>query len=118
VRYTFRVSKPKDKDDSPYFVGWLSGPDNEASYSYLGILNPEAGSRAEVVRLTRKSRAAEGSQVLAVARWVAWLILHGEPVPAGYYLNHAGKCGCCGRTLTVPESIDRGIGPECWARLQ
>lgn len=27
-----------------------------------------------------------------------------------------GSCGCCGRELTDPESIQRGIGPICWAR--
>lgn len=26
---------------------------------------------------------------------------------------HEGKCGRCGRALTDPESIERGIGPEC-----
>jgi len=24
-----------------------------------------------------------------------------------------GKCGCCGRTLTDPESVRLGIGPDC-----
>jgi len=27
---------------------------------------------------------------------------------------HEGRCGDCGRRLTVPESIARGIGPICW----
>lgn len=27
-----------------------------------------------------------------------------------------GSCGCCGRELTDPGSIKRGIGPICWAR--
>lgn len=26
---------------------------------------------------------------------------------------HEGQCGACGRPLTVPDSIKRGIGPEC-----
>jgi hypothetical protein len=26
---------------------------------------------------------------------------------------HEGKCGKCGRTLTVPSSILNGLGPEC-----
>jgi len=26
---------------------------------------------------------------------------------------HEGACGRCGRTLTVPESIASGFGPEC-----
>lgn len=28
-----------------------------------------------------------------------------------------GKCGCCGRWLTDPESKMRGIGPDCWEDL-
>lgn len=29
------------------------------------------------------------------------------------YGVRTGVCGCCGRELTNPESIDRGIGPVC-----
>jgi hypothetical protein len=29
---------------------------------------------------------------------------------------HEGRCGACGRRLTVPESIERGLGPECYGR--
>jgi len=28
------------------------------------------------------------------------------------------RCSVCGRRLTAPVSVDRGIGPVCWARLQ
>jgi hypothetical protein len=27
-----------------------------------------------------------------------------------------GFCRCCGRRLTNPVSVARGIGPECWAK--
>lgn len=29
---------------------------------------------------------------------------------------HEGRCGRCGRKLTVPESIETGIGPDCAKR--
>lgn len=32
------------------------------------------------------------------------------------YGRRTGVCACCGRTLTDPESIDRGIGPICAGR--
>ncbi|HZO65239.1 MAG TPA: DUF6011 domain-containing protein [Kribbellaceae bacterium] len=41
--------------------------------------------------------------------------------PAWYreeYGRFAGKCGCCGRRLTDPESKVRGIGPECEAKTR
>lgn len=28
------------------------------------------------------------------------------------------KCARCKRVLTDPESIDRGFGPICWAKVQ
>lgn len=31
--------------------------------------------------------------------------------------KHLGKCGRCGRPLTDSESIDRGIGPDCWEKM-
>jgi len=30
----------------------------------------------------------------------------------------SARCRVCGRLLKVAESVDRGIGPVCWARLQ
>ena len=32
-------------------------------------------------------------------------------------IEHAGQCLHCGRTLTVPESIRSGYGPECFSKL-
>ena len=29
---------------------------------------------------------------------------------------HHGACGRCGRELTVPGSIRRGIGPQCYGK--
>ena len=33
------------------------------------------------------------------------------------YGQQIGSCGHCGRTLTNPESIERGIGPICAERM-
>ena len=30
---------------------------------------------------------------------------------------HEGRCGCCGKLLTVPESINAGYGPICLPRM-
>lgn len=30
---------------------------------------------------------------------------------------HSGRCSVCGRTLTNPESIERGIGPVCLGKM-
>ena len=36
---------------------------------------------------------------------------------AQQYGQETGECGMCGRTLTDPESIARGIGPICMERF-
>ena len=37
-----------------------------------------------------------------------------DPLTAAIrYGKLSGECSCCGRTLTDPQSIDRGIGPIC-----
>ena len=35
----------------------------------------------------------------------------------GLKVMSSGRCTICGRKLTEPESIDRGIGPECFAKM-
>lgn len=109
--YTFKVRQPKA--DMPFFAGMLTGPDNESSYSYLGIVNPQTAE----VKLTAKSKMNDESKPVKVIRWALRQVWAGKELPAGYQVRHEGKCGCCGRTLTTPESLDRGIGPECAKRF-
>lgn len=41
-------------------------------------------------------------------------LAQGLDLPAGLEAREESRCGCCGRPLTDPVSIDRGIGPECF----
>lgn len=36
---------------------------------------------------------------------------------AAAYGRETGICACCGRELTLPESVARGVGPICYSRL-
>jgi hypothetical protein len=40
-----------------------------------------------------------------------------DALPPDAEVMHEGRCACCGRPLTVPESIERGIGPDCWEKM-
>lgn len=104
--YTFKVRQPKP--DMPHFISLLTGPDNETSYSYLGVL-----SHAGLVCLTAKSKMTNDSLPVRVAAFAIRCVWGSQNLPEGYQIRHEGKCGCCGRKLTTPESLDRGIGPEC-----
>lgn len=110
--YTFKISQPKG-ENKPYFASLLTGPDNTSSYTYIGIFNPITGT----VFLTRNSRYTEETKAVRIIRWAIKKVWNNETLPPGYDIRHEGKCGCCGRKLTTPESLDRGIGPECWSRI-
>ncbi len=114
AHYTFKVRRKDATERWPeaYFVSLLTGPDNTESYTYLGMLNPTCG---EVV-LTRKSPYGPETYVVRLLRRVlarVWADEAAAVEAAGFRLHHEGRCGRCGRHLTVPESIENGIGPEC-----
>lgn len=116
--YTFRVSKKAATAQyaEAYFVGLLTGADNENDFSYLGMLNAATGE----VRLTAKSRMTEDAWPVRIIRRVLARLWAGEAdaiEAAGWRLHHEGRCGRCGRTLTVPASVESGIGPECAAKM-
>lgn len=123
-RYTFRIKKKVFKDDVPsapvpayqertmFFVQLLTGPENTHDYTYVGVLQPDGH-----VALTSASRFNATSVPYRVADWVCRKITRQEFLPAGYEVLHAGRCGRCGRLLTVPESIKTGLGPECAGRV-
>ena len=107
--FTYRVSRPAASPGvsvPPLFVALLTGPDNTANYTYAGVL--EAGQ----VRLTRGSKLTAESVGLKAINYVLGHVAAGR-MPPSTTIRHEGKCGCCGRKLTVPSSIDAGIGPEC-----
>lgn len=114
-RYTFKINRaePSDRFPNPaYFVALLTGPDNTADYTYLGILDPVTGQ----VRTTAKSSYRADSTPVKAFNWCmarVWRDASIEPAK----LWHVGRCGRCGRALTVPSSIEMGLGPECAGKL-
>ena len=106
--YTFKIRQPKG-ENKPFFVSMLVGQNNENDYAYLGIFNPKNNA----VVLTAKSKYTEETKPVKVIRWAIQIIADGRNLPEGYTIQHEGKCCRSGRTLTTPESIENGIGPEC-----
>jgi len=111
--YTYKVSQ--SKDGRVYFVSMLTGPDNSSSYTYLGLLNLENGR----IRLTAKSGFGADSKPVKVVQWAVGMVWYSDEaeLPPGYSIRHAGRCGRCGRLLTVPASIKCGFGPVCAEEL-
>jgi hypothetical protein len=111
--YKIRKTKPSPRFPKPAcMVFLLVGANNETDYEYIGMVDENTG----FFRLTGKSKRNENSPDVVIFKWVMQGVFNGMVLRGGK-IHHEGKCGCCGRTLTVPESIKRGIGPECWSRI-
>lgn len=89
------------------FVGVLTGSDNESHYSYLGIIKDKQ------FRMTGKVRILPDAPCAKAFTFFWRHLCECNHVHDGLEVWHEGRCGRCGRTLTVPESIERGIGPDC-----
>jgi len=117
-RYTYRVNRfePEGGGDPMFFVNLLTGQDNEADYTYLGMLQPRSGQ----FRTTNKSRMPADSKPCRGFSWVAGKMFAGlqaDQMPNGVMVKWSERCQRCGRTLTVPSSIDARLGPECATKV-
>lgn len=109
AHYTYKIQQATDKESGEakpgmFFVKLLtSGSADEGEFTYIGMV------MKAVFRLTKASKTStEAPSVKAFAFFMSLQELHPALV-----IRHEGRCGRCNRTLTVPESIDRGIGPDC-----
>lgn len=112
-RFTYRAKA--SKDGGVLFVGLLTGPDNTASYSYVGYIRRSELEIGPFVHGGAKARASVSAPSVKAFAWF-WsrVVLAQSPeASAQVEVYHEGHCGRCGRALTVPESIASGIGPEC-----
>lgn len=124
THFTFKVRRadPKEGQTEPprlWFVSVLTGPDNTTDYQYLGLVRAELrpGVREtpnDPLRYEHgvKSRISATAPSAVAARWIFTRLLRALPTPK-CSVYHEGRCGRCGRALTVPESILSGFGPEC-----
>lgn len=125
-RFTYKVksaTKDRDKywstgnqDKSTYFVNLLTGPDNDNSYQYIGMLKQEFDGSYRFTE-TAKSKARKGSPSFDAFAYVWNSIEIGCQFPSQVEFWHEGSCCICGRKLTVPESVADGIGPECKGKV-
>jgi hypothetical protein len=108
ARFTYRIRHPKS--DGPHFVSLLTGADNESDFQYMGCIFP-----GNVFRTTAKTRMGDDAPSVRAFTW-AWAAITRGSLPESLEVWHEGRCGCCGRALTVPESIASGLGPVCTAK--
>jgi hypothetical protein len=107
-RYTYQVDRMPARagQRSPPYAVFLGTGDHGM---YLGLINPGQYRLA----LTAKSRMTAEAQPVRALNWALPYLMQGKPLPSPAEIYHEGRCGRCGRALTDPESIKRGLGPLC-----
>jgi hypothetical protein len=120
-RFTYKVRVKKSDlgktttDQVTYFLNLLRGPDNTADFTYMGVVRNNPPRFFWTAASGKVSREAPAYKALL---WMLDAMAHERQGVLGRTLEiwHEGRCGCCGKLLTVPESIASGLGPVCEAR--
>lgn len=106
-RRTLRLrTQPETSSFAPgeQIVSFLSGPLNTRDYTRFAF------ARDGDLQVWSRFKANADAN-LAVE---AYRVLCGDPLGAARaYGMESGRCGLCGKVLTVPKSIEAGIGPVC-----
>jgi len=107
TRFTYKVLIDQ-KNNSMYSVSYMNGKDNTKDFKKVGHI--------EIVNSMPKFKCTafyERESKPVVAFDVVFLNLCISLYMKDLEIWHEGRCCRCGRVLTVPESIEMGIGPEC-----
>lgn len=112
-RYTYKVKKDKkDENNERYFVHVMFGADNTKDYRFLGWFYINS------MDLMHSGKSSCTKTDLRFSMFLYFLkMLDMGVLKETCEFYPSGRCGRCGRILTTPESIERGIGPECYAYI-
>ena len=119
TRFTYMIQSPRgeartDKPPQqgrhpipPLFVKVLT--QGSEDYVFIGFI------RASQFKHSTKAKVSEDAPSFKAFNWLYQMLLRGKLPTDKIEFWHEGRCGKCGRVLTVPESIERGLGPVCLA---
>lgn len=105
--YTYRVRRSTKKPN--IYIIYLQA--QQSTYcGYFSIYNKSIS----YYRPKEKSTFDQYSkQIIALL----WTVKNSTKLSGKVDVFHEGRCACCGRKLTDPTSIERGIGPDCYRKL-
>ncbi len=106
---TFKVSSNRQ---GTRFVSLLTGSDNQSDYTAFAIVG--SGAYDKIAFTFKKYKTQPGDKK---TQWEKFTDLLNRPL---HYQNERGleyhistRCRRCNRVLSVPRSIQTGLGPEC-----
>lgn len=108
---TIQIGVAEWTDDKAVVASYLCGPDNELSFKSFAFVKP--GGKFSTFKTFREDSDLAGDlETLLTKADIAGA--HDAFLnQAEVYALASGKCMRCGRKLTVPTSLHRGLGPVC-----
>lgn len=77
---------------------------------YIGFVN----IKTNVYSHSKKSKVLVTDESVKGISWLVNQFNNEKVFPTEMEFHHMGVCCCCGRTLTVTDNIQLGIGPICF----
>ena len=105
---TYRIRQDKNQPER-YFVSYLYGPENTRDYRYLGMFYNDRLT----LSLTKASDMTNRNPTFAMMSYFLDVVAGRREWPDTMQFYKSNRCARCARLLTTPESIEKGIGPEC-----
>lgn len=105
-----------DENPELYFIKVLTGPDNTSSYTYLGTVREDKYISGLKYNHGAKSSIGKDAKTATIA-YSFFECLNKKALPSTWEVWHTNRCCRCARLLTTPESVERGLGPECAKHL-
>lgn len=103
-KYLFEVNANK-KNDKMFFIQSITGMGKiYGGYILIkedGSLSYNQGAKGQIPESDIRIKS------------IFYVLNHYETLPSYVLVQHLGRCARCRRKLTDPESIRRGLGPEC-----
>ncbi len=114
-RFTYNLRRKKD-DAEVFYLKVLRGPD---LWRFAGVVRRLYGSTGMFVYLHSYKKGLFSTDAPSVRGFDYFInnLTANNLIHPQMEFWHEGKCGRCGRALTVPDSIATGLGPDCAAMM-
>ena len=113
-------SRPKPESDR----NWVRVTLHEATHVFVEIPNLKGEYPEKVGTFYPRTgkffadKSATNETVMSAIMAANWMTGNTSDLTDPVSFTEEPNCGVCGRTLTDPDSITRGIGPECYQQQQ
>lgn len=113
IHHTYYIRAPwkEDKNDFSNDIRFVYHRESNGRWSYVG----EICNDGTKFRKTKSSRYWQHDKIFKGAVYIVKMMNYDFDTPMK--LHHEGCCSRCGKQLTDPISIERGLGPKCYRIL-